>query len=110
MPQRKRPPIRMSISQPMVVKPCGPHQRAMCSGWVHALNTRARGASIRRVTTSSRSAVSMLAGTAFVLGLQVLQVALQAIEALLPEHPVMVEPVGGALQWVGVQAAGAPLR
>src|SRR5271165_1861955 len=100
----------MSMSQWIVVKPCGPHQRAMCSGCVHALNTSRRGASITRVTTSSRSVVLVLASTTLLLALQSLQVVLQAVEALLPEDAVMIKPVGRALQRIRVQPARPPLR
>ena len=40
------------------MKPRGPHQRARCSGCVHTLNTRARGASNTRERTRVRSSIS----------------------------------------------------
>src|SRR5271166_5421734 len=97
------------MSQWIVVKPCGPHQRAMCSGCVHALNTSRRGASMTRVTTSSRSAVLMFASTALLLALQFLQVALEAVEALFPEDAVVLQPVGRTLERARFQPAWAPL-
>src|SRR6185437_11077350 len=101
----------MSISQWIVVKPCGPHQRAICSGWVHALNTSRRGASMTRVTTSSRSAVAlMLPSTSLLLALQFLQVALEPVEALFPEDAVMLQPIRGTLERACLQPAWPPLR
>src|SRR6516225_5858087 len=98
----------MSISQKTVVKPCGPHQRATCSGCVHVLNTSTRGASIRRETISSRSATLVSASTAPLLTLQFLQVSFQAIKALFPEDAVMFQPVGGTLQRARLQPARTP--
>src|SRR5271156_6347598 len=106
MQKRNLPPGLMSMLQKVVVKPCGPHQRATCSGSIHALNTRGRGASMTRVTTSCRSVVSavtvstarsLAAPTLLPLSLQVLQIGFQAIEARVPEVPVMIQPIGGVL-------------
>src|SRR3984957_4509937 len=98
MQQRNAPPGRMSMSQCVVTKPCGPHQRATCSGSVHALNTRVLGASMMRVTTSSRSAVLVAtllpAPMALLLLLQFAQMVFQTIETLLPEFAVLLQPVG----------------
>src|SRR5262245_29248457 len=116
------PPGRTSILLASVVKPCGPHHRTRCSGWVEALKTRGRGASKTRVTTSSRSAVttssrSVDAVAVLVLGaiglvrlLKVAQIVLEAIQALLPETPIMLEPVGGILERARGEPAGPPLR
>src|ERR1039458_575923 len=113
MQNRNVPPGRMSMSQNVVVNPCGPHQRATCSGSVHALNTRARGASMTRVTRSSRSVVSaamLVAATTFLpLPLQILQITLEAIEALLPEAAVMLQPIRGSLEWTRREPAWPPL-
>src|ERR1700722_4170591 len=101
MQQRNAPPGRMSMSQCVVTKPRGPHQRATCSGSVHALKTRLRGASMMRVTTSSRPAVLVAAllpaPISLLLVLQFSQMVFQTIEALLPECAVVVQPVGGVL-------------
>src|SRR5579859_7292631 len=80
----------------------------MCSGRVHAWKTSARGASIRRETTSSRSAL-VLAATLLLLALQPLQVVFQAIEALLPEDAILIEPVGRMLERSRFKAAGTEL-
>jgi hypothetical protein len=58
---RQAPPTRASNSQIVFVKPVGPHHRAMCSGSVHALKTRLRGASKTRVMTTPRSATFAVA-------------------------------------------------
>src|SRR5947207_14945364 len=56
------PPGRASNSQRGLVKPCGPHHRAMCLGSVHSLKTVLRGASNTRVSVSSRSVIGLPAG------------------------------------------------
>src|SRR3546814_19995138 len=43
------------------------------------------------------------------LHLQLVEVALQAVEALLPELPIALQPAGGVLQRGRVEPAGAPL-
>src|SRR2546425_9273178 len=100
MQKRKAPPGRTSILQEGVVKPCGPHQRTRRSGSVHALKTRARGASKTRSMTSVRSAVVaagvVLSGLFPPLPFQFLQGVVQAIEALFPEKPIVLQPVFGA--------------
>src|SRR5207249_7688434 len=113
MPKRKAPPGRTSISQKGVVKPCGPHQRARCSGSVQALKTRRRGASKTRVMTSSRSSVwvaaLVLASTCLPLLFQLVQIILQAVKALLPEAAVVLQPVGGVFERPCPEPAGPPL-
>src|ERR1700736_6472515 len=107
MLMRKAPPGRESISQDVIVKPFGPAQHAIRSGSAHALQTRLRGASKVRVMTSARSADSvaalLLAPIFLLLHLQFLllhlrlaQIIVQTIEALLPEPPILLDPLGGA--------------
>src|SRR5690348_4855563 len=104
-------------------KPRGPHHCARWSGDVQSLKTRSRGASKRRVTESSRSAVllvvvvvpSRIVGSPserwwgdvagllvrvrlLVLGLDFLQVRVEAVKTLFPEPAVVVDPVGDVLQ------------
>src|SRR2546426_2328310 len=113
MQKRKAPPGRTSIAQDGVVNPCGPHQRTRRSGSVQALKTRERGASNTRVMTSSRSAgvVALLpAAMSPPFRLQLAQIALQAIEALLPETAIVLQPVGGLLERSRLEPAGPPLR
>src|SRR6266404_4305082 len=114
MQKRKAPPGRASILQEGIVKPCGPHQRTRRSGSVHALKTRARGASKTRSMMSVRSAVVavglVLAAMSPSLPLQLAQVVVQAIEALLPETPIVLQPVCGVLEGTRLEPAGPPLR
>src|SRR5580693_3784321 len=120
MPTRKAPPGRTSISHDSVVKPCGPHQRAACSGSIHAWNTSRRGASRMRLTTSSRSAKAAAASDlaaalllrvmVLFLPLQFAKMVFQAIQRLPPEAAIGLEPVGGVLQRRGLEPAWPPLR
>src|SRR5207245_8454315 len=43
-------------------------------------------------------------------GLQLAQIALEAVEALVPEAAIMLDPVGDLLQRARLQPAGPPLR
>src|SRR5882724_341084 len=124
MQKRTAPPGLRSIVQKGVVKPCGPHQRTSRSGSVHALKTSARGASNTRVMTSSRCAVSpaallLVTVSCAVMSLAVMsppvrlllaQIVLQAIQVLLPETAIVLEPIGGVLERTRLQLAGPPLR
>src|SRR5687767_10145217 len=51
-----------------------------------------------------------LAAAALFLRLQFLQVAVQPVEALVPEAAVVLHPVGGVLQRLGAEPARPPLR
>src|SRR2546422_667225 len=101
MQTRKAPPGRTSILHEGIVKPFGPHQRTRRSASVQALKTRRGGASKTRVMTSSGFAVSaaglVLAAMSPPLRLQLLQIYIQPIEALLPESAIVLQPVGGVL-------------
>src|SRR5262249_26073396 len=97
----------------VLVKPRGPHQCTRCSGSVQASNTRLRGASKTRVRTSTRSAAAavLLPAARFrLLLLQFTQILVQAVETLLPETPVLLQPVGGVLERTGFEPAGPQLR
>src|SRR5882672_2556221 len=59
MTKRHTPPGFTSILWVVVVKPFGPHHCAMCSGSVHSLHTRSRGASKTRTAAISRSPTSV---------------------------------------------------
>src|SRR5712691_3855673 len=111
--RRQAPPERTSISHDSVVKPRGPHQRATWPGSVQALKTIGRGASKTRVMTSSRSAelvaAPLLSATLLLPDLDLLQEFVQAIEALLPELSVLLQPVGDILERAGLEPAGPPL-
>src|SRR5260370_14426467 len=111
---RKAPPGRRSISHTGLVKPRGPHHFAKWSGSVHILNTSSRGASMRRLRMSSRSAAAVagcaigivprmvasaawFAGSGFLRGLDFLQILVQPVEALFPEPAVVLDPIGDVL-------------
>src|SRR5918992_6148009 len=118
------PPTRKSIWQKGVVKPFGPHQRIIRSGSVHALNTSSRGASKMRSMTSSCSAGStpglfpgvmllllcFLVVILLLLCLNLAQVIVQTVEALVPETPIVLQPVGDVLEGTRLEPAGTPLR
>src|SRR5258707_400303 len=71
---RYAPPGRRSFLRTVLVKPRGPHHRAMCSDSVHALKTRLRGASKTRSILSTRSAgsVTKLAAAPMIFLLQLI--------------------------------------
>src|SRR5271165_1501000 len=117
MVSRQTPPGRTSISRVVVVKPVGPHHCPTIIGSVQALNTSSRGASKTGVMTSTRSAGSLaalfpssLAAMFLLLRFQGAQIFVQSVEALLPESPVVLQPVGDALERARLQPAGPPLR
>src|SRR2546428_926514 len=90
----------------------------MCSHEACASNTRSRGASNTRVMTISRSdgvvTVSWLLPLppiALLLcsPLEVLQVLVQPVVALLPEVPVPLGPLGNLLERPRLEPGGPPL-
>src|SRR5882672_12310686 len=93
----------------------------MSSLSVSAFHTRATGASKVRSTTSGSSfvttlsfaAISLLLALDFhrvLLALQFLEVAFQLVESLLPVAAVVLDPVGDALERIGLEPARPPLR
>src|SRR5882724_1304902 len=93
----------------------------MSSLSVSALQTSATGASKVRSTTSGSFFVARLlfAVISFLLALNILhvvlalqlsEVALQLVEALLPVAAVVFDPVGDVFQRIGLQPARTPLR
>src|ERR1700734_4110285 len=116
MSMRMSPPTRTSHSQRGLVNPRGPHQRATCSGSVHALKTRLRGAPKMRVKRSSCGACPVaelfVVSAMFlllVLGLHFGEVIVKSVEPLLPGHTVVLHPVGYVLERSSRDAAGPPL-
>src|ERR1700677_3617613 len=101
---RQAPPTRTSNSQTGLVKPFGPHQRIMCCGSVHSLNTSSRGASKTRVRTISRiglsgaPGLSLLAAMLLLLCLEFVEIIAEAIEAALPARAAPGDPFVGRLQ------------
>src|SRR5262245_27604345 len=93
-----------------------PYQRRTCSGLVHASNSSRRGAANTRVSTISRSEGNVsvialfLASTSLLLCLQLSQIFVEAVEALLPEAAVALEPVHRVLHRGRFQPARPPLR
>src|SRR6266542_3634041 len=115
---RHAPPGRKSISQLAISYFLGPHQRDMCSHELCASNTRSRGASKTRVMTISWSdgvvtvsALLALPPIALLLSstLELVQVLVQPVVALLPEAAVPLGPVGDLLEWPSLEPGGPPL-
>src|SRR5690349_13633993 len=115
----------MSASLIVVVKPRGPNHLAKCSFSVQARKTRSRGASNTRASTISRSrahvrsplfASAMVVVLFHVLGfvvlscLQIAQVLVQSLEAVLPRAPRVLGPCRDLLQRFRSQPAGPALR
>src|SRR4029453_5335688 len=106
-----------------MVVPRGPHQRRMCSGLLCASKTKRRGALNLRVNSISTSdlSVSVIAPTcreicellivitALLLLLKFGQVGVELVEALVPDAPVALDPVGDVLEGRRLEAARAPL-
>src|SRR4051812_3614665 len=111
---RIAPPGRTSSSQTGFVKPCGPHHRARCVGSVHIWKTRVRGASKVRVRTSSRAgdvaADSLLAAMFLPFPLKFAEVLIEAIETLVPESAIVLDPIGHVLERARLQPTRPPLR
>src|SRR5580700_9603828 len=101
MTKRQTPPGRKSKLDVVVVKPFGPHHCAKCSDAVHTENTSSRGASNSRMPTierGSRSRSRLLVAAMFPAlclryGLQLFQIGVEAVEALLEEAAIVREPV-----------------
>src|SRR5712691_9434646 len=115
---RHAPPGRKSISQLTVSYFLGPHQCDMCSHEVCASNTRSRGASKTRVMTISRSegvvTVSWLLPLPPIArllssSLELLQVLVQPVVALLPEPTVPLGPLRHLFDWPRLEPCGPPL-
>src|ERR1043165_8191909 len=108
MTKRPSPPGRTLVACVVMVKPRGPHQLPRCSALVHMLKTSSRGASNARVTTISFSPFDIL--LLLLLLLKLAQVVVEAIEDLLPEFAVFVQPVRPLFQPRPLQPARTPLR
>src|SRR5712691_1181219 len=115
---RHAPPGRKSISQLVISYLLGPHQFDMCSHEVCASNTRSRGASKTRVMTISRSdgvvTVSWLLSLPPIVlllssTLELVQVLVQPVVALLPEAAVPLGPLGDLLERPRLEPGGPPL-
>src|ERR1700729_1000972 len=131
MTKRQTPPGRRSKLIVVVVKPFGPHHCAKCLESVHAEKTRSRGASNSRIPMIDRGSLSrsrlFLAATSVrfmftllltvlvavfgfrFLGLQRLQINVEAVEALVEKAGIAVEPVVDVLERLRLHPAGPPL-
>src|SRR5579885_1861655 len=134
MTRRQLPPGRTSISDIVVVNPCGPHHFSTCLGSVHIWKTRSRGALNNRVSTISRSAPPFasiglwLVRSVFSRGisspvqcrrplpvttlasfLNGAEINVQPVEAFSPEPVIVFNPIGCVLQGACTQAAGPQL-
>src|SRR5580704_11488196 len=129
MTNRHTPPGRMSKLSVVVVKPFGPHHCARCLGSVKAAYTSSRGASNSRIPIIARGSLlrSRLLFSATLrtpgfrapalgscclrfLGLELLQVIVEAVETLVVEAAIMFEPVIDLFQRARLNAARPPLR
>src|SRR5437879_6447973 len=124
--ERYAPPTFRSTSHTASSQPPNtPSQRLSSSGLVRASKTRRRGASKSRVITISRSdcavtfnfpvscigdlPLSLRASTFFLLGLQFVEQAVQALEVALPKTPVPLQPHLKLLEWRGPQRINSAL-
>src|SRR5579883_2957618 len=119
MTKRQTPPGRKSKLDVVVVNPFGPHHCAKCRASVHTENTSSRGASNSRMPMMERGSLSrsrlFLAAMFRILclrgfGLELLQVGVQAIEALVEKAAVKSEPLVDLLEGARLDPAGPPLR
>src|SRR5437773_8080639 len=107
------PPGRASNSAIGFPTIFGPHHFWLCSGCVNTSNTRSRGASKTRSTTSSFVGTSTTlspAAMALLLHLQFLQVLVQTIEPLLPDDAITLDPLVDLLERACLERRGPPLR
>src|SRR5579864_2280976 len=113
MTKRQTPPARNSWELVVVRNPVGPHHCARCFGSVHACQTRSRGASSTRVPViaiGSARSMLFLALTRALLGLQDLEIIIEAIEPLLPEPAIFRQPVVNRLERGRLDSTRPPLR
>src|SRR5512133_2006599 len=107
------PPGRASNSVTEMPTIFGPHHFCSCSGCVNTSKTRSRGASKTRSMTSSlvgTSTTLSLAAMSFLLLLQFLQVLVQPIESLLPDHAIAPDPLVDFLERARRERCRSPLR
>src|SRR5262249_716148 len=114
MTKRHTPPGRKSNALVVVENPIGPHQRARCSGALHAVHTSSREAANTRVVMSDRwsgfGAQLVLSPILLFLGLKVAQILLEPVKTLHPQSAVALKPVVHLLESCRFRATGPPLR
>src|SRR6266571_638665 len=107
------PPGRASNSATGMPTIFGPHHFCRCSGCVNTSKTRSRGASKTRSMTSSSIGISTtlsLAAMSLLLHLQFLQVLVQTIEPLLPDHAIALDPFVDLFERARLERRRPPLR
>src|SRR4051794_16645834 len=104
----KAPPGRAStvMESSGVLVPIGPQKCVRCSGSTMQLNTRCRGASKTRVKRRTCSVIGISVRGC----LQGAEVGVELVEALRPQPPVRLDPVGGRVEGLPLQVAGPELR
>src|SRR3974390_657941 len=90
----------------VLVKPLGPHQFTICSGFVHTSQTSSTGASNFLDTKSSRSLVLLLT-LSISFCFKFLNIIFQRIKFLLPVFPVAVYPYGYLSQPIQLRLTNA---
>ena len=93
--------------------PFAARQRITCSGSVQASKTRSRGASKKRVITSSSAVDAMIDSVRALIrllpALKLIELAGRAVEALDPEALVLPDPIVDGLETLAAQAVEALL-
>src|ERR1700761_276770 len=93
------PPTRRSTSQSELVNTCGPHQAVRCLGSVQTFHISVTGASTSRLRVTDACPWTWAStGASAVIGrilLNLLQIAFEAVQALVPEPLVLFEPFHG---------------
>src|SRR2546423_267049 len=103
MDTRRVPPTRTSMFATGMVAPLGPYQAAKCCGSVHICQMRPTGASkLRSITTAScEPLLSVIVSRPSFL--ELFEVVVHAVEARLPDGPVLLGPARDLLEWCGVE-------
>src|SRR5271163_3947809 len=114
-----RPPGRRSTSQSASRTPEGSHQQMICSGRVHASNTRSRGASKLRVMVivcAARSIIILVSVALAVAAISRLlllhrrEVSIEIVEPVLPLLSKGLDPIIDILESRRHELARPPLR
>src|SRR5215469_11123891 len=106
MTVRKMPPGRRSISHSTVFHGAGQNQCLICSGTVHAAQTSSGGTSTTRSRRRSRRGLNC--GAAVIPSPpSVQQIAVELVEAALPERSLSGYPALGGFERLRREAVGA---
>src|SRR5262245_12205171 len=104
---RYRPPSRRSTVHEVRFQPRAPYHRVSSGGWVNASKTSRAGAVKDRVSTISRSVGIVTVSS--VIALHLRQQRVEALVALLPVQPKVLQPRGDLLQGLWREPARAAL-